>query len=270
MKAWRNTLLRFGLVAVPVSLTPAKSDRSAVSAHRYAAGADGALVRAKQAWTIDGETLAAETVLAYDVDGEAVEIDAPEIDGAKGIELAAYVDAATIDPLFYDSAYCLFPGDGGAEGLGLIASILRGTPMMLAGTARFTDRPRSVVIRWSDAAQSLILHTLTFTSRVRFAEMLNASAALVPPPPALVAQAGILTGALPDTFLPADADALEVATATALHKARPTAKRAPAPTVSAQEILDVLKADVSAKSTPRKAKRVGMDRGKRGATTPSK
>lgn len=248
MKAWRNTLLRFGLVNVPVSLTPAKSDTSAISAHHYDAATRQ---RAFQAWTTDGENILPETTLFYDDETGNPAVRAADVivpDFAKEITLQAFCGEGTIDPLFYDSAYCLFPAKGGAEGLGLVADILReDTSMMFAGEAVFTDRPRSVVIRWSDAAGCLILHTLTFVSRVRFADMQSAADGLVIPSDAVREQASLLTAALPDTFTPLDTDAREQAIADALTAALPDVI-APAVATTDADILTALRADMASRA----------------------
>ena len=253
MKAWRNTVLRFGLVSVPVSVSPAKTDKPSVGAHHY----DPATrERARQSWTIDGETVLPETVLLYDVDGEAVEIPAPRVgndgrvlDGAdeddpKEIVLEAFLDAGDIDPLLYDSSYCLFPGKGGAE-FGAVVGMLRGSGKVLAGTARFTDRPRSVVLRYCEAAGSVVLHTLTFTSRVRFAAMSTAAGEIKTPSEAATAQALALASALPKSWTPLDVDALESATLAALAAVKPEADIAEVATTDA-DILATLRGDVEA------------------------
>jgi non-homologous end joining protein Ku len=242
-----------------------------VSAHRYDAEGN----RVRQAWTADGETIAADTELFYDDDDgtpvvKSSDIVVPDFD--KGITLEAFVSEGTIDPLFYDDAYCLFPAKGGEDGLGLVADILRRDSLMtFAGTAVFTDRPRSVVIRWSDAAGCLVLHTLTFVSRVRFYDIAKTAEGLREPSAELRTQAGLLTDALPDTFLPLDADAREVAIADALAKSAPPAAKGktPVPAVTASDILDTLRADVQDRADRTKGKRTkGTTKGR--TTTPTK
>lgn len=243
LKAWRNATLRFGLVAVPVSLVPAK-DADKLSRHRYDRESG---TRVRQAWTADGENIAAETFLAYDVGGTAVEIEVPDDGSDKGIRLAAFVSEGTIDPLFYDDAYILFAGKDGADGLGVLAGVLReNVYMMFAGEARFTDRTRSVVVRWSDAAGCLVLHTLTFASRVRFESFRIAAESLATPDDALRKQGTMFADTLPDTFVPSDSDPLEAAILSALREASPAAVRGsvPAASISAGDILETLRADV--------------------------
>jgi non-homologous end joining protein Ku len=242
LKAWRNTTVRFGLVTVPVAVAPAKTDKMSVAAHRYSE--DGQ--RAKQAWTVDGETILAETKMLYDVDGEPVEIVPPELDGDKGIDLQAFAPTAGIDPLLYDSAYCVFPAKGSGKALGAIAKLLRDNPaMVLAGTARFTDRPRSVVLRWSEAAGAIVLHTLAYTARVRFAEMRAASEALEDPDAVTLAQGETLVASLPAEYSPADTDPMEGAIIEALLRARPSAESAiPDLVTTNADILATLRADM--------------------------
>lgn len=263
LKSWRNCVLRFGLVAVPVSLIPAK-DADKLSRHRYDRESGA---RVSQAWTADGETLAADTFLAYDVDGTPVEVDVRDDGSDKGIVLSAFVSEGTIDPLFYDSAFVLFAGKDGADGLGVLASVLRENVfMMFAGSARFTDRTRSVVIRWSESAGCLVLHTLTFSAAIRFASFMIAAETLTTPDDALRAQGAMFADTLPETFVPADSDPLEAAILDALREASPVAIRAsvPVPNVSAGDILDRLRADVQTRAD------VTAETGRKSKTTKSK
>jgi non-homologous end joining protein Ku len=270
MKAWRNVLLRFGVVAIPVGISPAKSDKPSISAHRFANGE-----RARQAWTIDGESIV-ETSLLYDVDGAAVEIDAPRVgndgrvlegsesDDPSEIVLSAWTESAAIDPLLYDASYCVMAGKGGADGMGLVAKILRDDPSrVLAGVARFTDRPRSVVLRWSEAAGSVVLHTLTYAARVRFEGMRKASESFADPSPELEAQAALFTASLPSAFTPLDSDPLEAAVINALREVCPSAQLAEVPTTAA-DILATLRADVAEKGAATKGATKGTKSASKG------
>jgi non-homologous end joining protein Ku len=213
-----------------------------VSAHRYSEEGE----RAKQAWTVDGETILADTKMLYDVDGEAVDIAPPTLEGESGIELEAFAPTAGIDPLLYDSAYCVFAAKGSGKALGAIADILRANPSrVLAGSARFTDRPRSVVLRWSEAAQAIVLHTLAYTARVRFAEMRGAAEGLETPDAVTLAQGETLVASLPATFAPMDSDPMEAAIIAALHVAKPSAAVLPAEVATTNaDILATLREDM--------------------------
>ena len=251
--------MRFGLVAIPVSVAPAIA-RPSLTAHRYDPATKA---RVKQAWVNPEGELVPETVMAYDV-GEGldpVEVELDPLEGAREITLKAYVDSATVDPLLYDAAYALYPGKGGEDGLGLVAEILRESHglMMLAGEARFGERPVSVVIRWAPAAESLVLHTLHYTARVRWADMRKASETLRAPSAELVAQGELLTEALPATYVPSDQDPREVAIAEALAKALPEGAPVIAPATTAGDILATLRADVEGKA---KAKAKGKGKAK--------
>lgn len=253
LRAWRNTLLRFGAFGnVPISLAPAKRDKPATERHHYD---PATMTRAKQGYTIDGATVLPATTLAYDVDGEAVVLDpAPTVEADKGVSLSAYVAESAIDPMLYDACYVVWAGKGGDAGLAAIVAMLRAAPdMMLAGEAVFTDRPRSIVLRWSDACGALLLHTLSFTSRVDFAGM--ATASYDDATPAATAQAIALVSALDDAYTPADVDALEAATATALAMACPTATGVQVTPSTPGDILESLRADIANRSEVTKTKR---------------
>jgi len=256
LKAWRNTVLRFGAFTIPASLIPAK-DSDSLTRHRYDRATSA---RVRQAWTADGENIAAETFLAFDVDGTPVEVEVPDDGSAKEITLRAFVSEGTLDPVFYEDAYVVFGGKVGADGLAAVAQVLRDNPfMMFAGSARFTDRTRDIVLRWSEGTGCLVLHTLTFASRIRFASFRIAAETLPTPDEVAVRQAETLTDALPDSFVPADADPLEALVLEALAEKCPPAKRdaIPAPHVSAADILDTLRADIERRAdgtSPRRTK----------------
>lgn len=264
MRAWRNTLMRFGLVAIPVSLAPAVA-KASVSAHRYDADT---LKRVRQAWVNDEGELVAETAMLYDrgegLDPVAVELD--PIEGEREIALAGFIATDAVDPLLYDQAYALNPGKGGEDGLGLVAAILRESHglMILVGEARFTERPVSVAIRYSPTASGLVLHTLHPTARVRWAEMRKAAEAMRDPSAELLAQGELLTEALPSTFTPLDVDPREAALIEALADTMPEGRVLEAEVApTAKAILDTLKADLEAKA---KGKTKGEAKTKAGKT----
>jgi non-homologous end joining protein Ku len=229
MKAWRNVLLRFGMVAVPVAISPAKVSGAEIESHRY--GPSGERIR--QAWTEDGATILdpSEIVSRFAApSGEAVEIERPEIPGENGIDLTALVASSSVDPLFYDAAYALNAGKGGGRPFAALAAALEDRPgACLVGTARFTDRPRDVLIRYSPETDSLVLHTLSFGAKVRAEEMTAEAAKLPAPEAADIAAASSFLDSLPGDFNLTREDPMDVAIRDALAAALPNALTPPAP-----------------------------------------
>lgn len=166
MKAWRNTVVRFGLVNVPIAIAPLANDTGAgVESHRFEI-ATGEQV--KQAWTTDGKTLiprdATETRYVLP-NGDAVACEAPELEGAKGVELLALVDDYPAE--LVDAAYAAWAGKGGASSYDALRDALHESGRVLVGVGRFTDRPRPVVIKTTADGAGLVLLVLKYAAQVR-------------------------------------------------------------------------------------------------------
>lgn len=226
VKAWRNVLIRFGLVNIPVSLAPAKVSAAEVETHRY--GPDGERVR--QAWIDSAGNIVESPASLYDTPAGPVDIPRPEIPGDPGIDLEALVPVADVDPILYDAAYAIWPGKGGDRSFSALAAFMEDRPRAaLTGTARFTDRPRDVLIRYVPALDALILHTLTFGAKLRAAEIEAKAAAVPMADPADVAAAETFLDALPGTWTPTDRDPMDDAILAALEAAVPGAMEPPIP-----------------------------------------
>ena len=169
MRAWRNVLLRFGMVNVPLSLAPAARSGAEVEAHRYAGGE-----RVKQAWTLDGETILQpdEIRKAYETPGGLVEIEAPEIPGDNGLEIEGLVPFSTISPAAYDTTYAAFPGKGGERSYAALSAVLEDRPgAALVGRLRVTDRPRDCAVVFDPETEALLVVVLHYAAKVRYSEI---------------------------------------------------------------------------------------------------
>ncbi len=175
MRAWRNTVVRFGLLSVPVSLSPLVGG-SPVEGHTYGME-DGK--RVARAWTTDGTTIIPndETETRYsspDRDPVALDI---VVQGTTGIDLEAAVHVGDVDASLYDSSYAVNPGKDAPRSLATLAAVLRDSGTILVGTARFTESAsaKSVVLRWSPLTKGVVLETLHPLARVRVDEARKAA-----------------------------------------------------------------------------------------------
>jgi DNA end-binding protein Ku len=168
---WSGTL-SFGLVSVPVELYPAQRSgrvsmrlldpRGAPLARRYYCPEDGA--------ELSGDDL----VRGYEVaDGEYVivtdeELEALDPKKSRDIDLRRFVDASSLDPLYFEHAYFLAPGAESTKAYRLLAAIMeRGGR---AGIATFVLRDKQYLIAIFAQGGLLRAQTLRFREEVRDAD----------------------------------------------------------------------------------------------------
>ncbi|MBX5440500.1 MAG: Ku protein [Solirubrobacteraceae bacterium] len=165
---WNGTVM-LGLLAVPVKVHAATESRT-VRFHEVHLK-DGARIRHRRWCTQeDAEVPWAEVVKGYRLSsGEDVVLEPDELKAAAGdrahvIEIEDCVDAAAIDPVFYDATYHLGAGDDGGAAYRLLHDALATAGRAAIGRFTFHDRERVVAIRPRDGA--LALHTLRFADEI--------------------------------------------------------------------------------------------------------
>jgi non-homologous end joining protein Ku len=206
VRTWRNTVVRFGLLSVPVALSPLVKDKGE-EGHRYDV-ATGERVR--QAWTVDGKSIVPndETETRYDVpDGDPVAV-AVAISGTTGIDIEAAVHIGDVDASLFASSYACNPSKDSPRSLATLARVLQESGRILVGRARFTESAseRSVVLRYSPLTKGVVLETLAPLERVRIQEARDAVGDETPSA-AEIAQGTTFLDSLPDvlpTLLVAD------------------------------------------------------------------
>src|SRR5204863_6724785 len=128
---WTGTI-SFGLVTVPVKLYSAVN-RKTVRFHQLSSRSQTRVVQ-KRVDPKSGEELEYQELLkgfelAPDryvvVDAEELESLAPE--KTKMIEIEDFVELSQIDPIYYDHAYYLAPGTGGAKPYSLLLTAMQQT-----------------------------------------------------------------------------------------------------------------------------------------------
>ena len=164
---WNGTVT-FGLVNVPIKLYSAVESKTVHFSEVHAK--DGAQIEhrrfcAKEDREVDYD----DVVKGYEVSPDRyVVLDKEEIKAAAGdrgkvVHLTEFVDAADIDPVFFDKTYYVGSRDA-EDAYRLLHEALRRTGR--AGTGRFTfhDREYLVAIRALDDVMAL--HTLRFHDEV--------------------------------------------------------------------------------------------------------
>ncbi len=199
MRAWRNTVVSFGMMSFPVSLSPLVG-KSPTEGHRYDP-ATGERVR--QTWTVDGESIVQETETRYDVpDSDPIPVDVA-LHGDTGVTLEAAVHIGDVDASLYDSSYAVNATKDAPKAVATLAAVLRDSGTILVGRARFTESlsAKSVVLRWSPLTKGVVLETLHPLERVRVDDARSESDSLEIPSPAEVLQGSAFVESLP-TDLP--------------------------------------------------------------------
>src|SRR5699024_10196100 len=125
---WSGSIA-FGLINLPVSLY------AAYRRHRVALGMvdeDGKLLRRRYYCPHDEQELtAAEIIRGYAVAEETFvmvedeELDAVAPEQAREIDLRRFVPAADIDPMYFERAYFLTPGEGAVKAYRLLAQSMQ-------------------------------------------------------------------------------------------------------------------------------------------------
>jgi DNA end-binding protein Ku len=165
---WNGTIA-FGLMTVPVKLHTA-TDPQTVS-FREVHLDDGAHIEHRRFCSKEDEEVEYKDVVkGYEVaPDEYVVLDKEEIaaaagDRAKVIEVEHFVDAADIDPVFYEKTYYLGAGKDGAEPYRLLHDALDQTGRAGIGRFTFHDREYLTAVRARDGI--LVLHTLHFADEL--------------------------------------------------------------------------------------------------------
>ena len=165
---WNGTIA-FGLMTVPVKLHTA-TDPQSVS-FREVHLDDGAHIEHRRFCSKeDKEVPYKQVVKGYEVaEDEYVVLDKDEIsaaagDGAHRIDDEHFVDAADIDPVFFDKTYYLGAGKDGAQPYRLLLDALEQTGRAGIGRFTFHDREYLTAIRARDGV--LVLHTLRFADEL--------------------------------------------------------------------------------------------------------
>jgi DNA end-binding protein Ku len=203
---WNGTIA-FGLMTVPVKLHTATESKT-VHFHEVHLD-DGARIEHRRFCSKeDKEIPYKEVVKGFEVaDGEYVVLDKEEIaaaagDGAHVIDVEHFVDAADIDPVFFEKTYYLGAGDDGGQPYRLLHDALAATGRAGIGRFTFHDREYLTAVRARDGV--LVLHTLRFADELVPAEEIDVPAPGRGPGEREVKMAAQLIDTLHAEFDPAD------------------------------------------------------------------
>ncbi|ALU91942.1 DNA repair protein [Streptomyces globisporus C-1027] len=163
--------ISFGLVTIPVKIVSATEDHD-VHFHRVHL-TDMGRVRTRKVCELDGEVVSQDEIgKGYEIaKGETVPVTDEELDQmplptAKAIEIAAFVDADSIDPVrISDSYYLAADGQVAAKPYTLLRKALERSSKVAVAKFAWHGRERLGLLRIREGA--IVLHSMKWPDEVR-------------------------------------------------------------------------------------------------------
>src|SRR5512142_36197 len=163
--------ISFGLVSIPVNLYPATQPSSAISFNLLHAK-DGSRLKQQYVCAKDGEKVERDDMVkGYEfakdryVTFTAEELKALEEISSQTIDIAEFVPVADVDPVYYDRAYHLGPGKGGAKAYRLLATALERAGKAALG--RYAARGKQYLVLLRPRGGRLVMQQLYHADEVR-------------------------------------------------------------------------------------------------------
>ncbi|HSN13046.1 MAG TPA: Ku protein [Anaeromyxobacteraceae bacterium] len=168
--------ISFGLVSIPVKLYPATQPSAGVS-FRLLHAKDGSRLEQQYVCAQDGVKVARdEMVKGYEFQKDryvtftAEELKALDEVASQTIEIAEFVPASRVDPVYFDKPYFVGPDKGGAKAYRLLAEALSRSGKAALG--RYAARGKQYLVLIRPAEGRLVMQQLLYPYEVRsFAEV---------------------------------------------------------------------------------------------------
>lgn len=171
---WKGHL-RLALVTIPIRLVSATASEDKVALHQVDRKSKQRIRYQKVAGESGRVVPQSDIVQGYELDdGNYVLFEPEELDKLKlttrhTVELTEFVEACSIDPLYFDNPYFVLPdGDVAEEGYRIIRDALRATKKY--GVGQLTIRGRENLIAMKPCGDGLMLETLRYESEIRDAD----------------------------------------------------------------------------------------------------
>jgi len=168
--------ISFGLVSIPVQLYSATQASAGISFNLLHAKC-GTRVKQQYICPLDNEIVPRDQMVKgyeYAKDQYVTftndELKSMEEKATQTIDIAQFVPAESIDPVYFDKAYYLGPEKGGEKAYRLLAEVMRETKRV--AVARYAARGKQyiVMLRAADSAQGgtgIVMQTLLYSDEVR-------------------------------------------------------------------------------------------------------
>jgi len=171
---WKGHL-RLALVTIPIRLVSATASEDKIALHQVDRKSKQRIRYQKVAGETGKVVPQADIVQGYELDdGSYVLFEPDELDKLKlstrhTIELTEFVDACSIDPLYFDNPYYVLPdGDVAEEGYRIIRDALKATKKY--GIGQLTMRGRENLVAMKPSGDGLMVETLRYANEVRDAD----------------------------------------------------------------------------------------------------
>ncbi|MBS0268714.1 MAG: Ku protein [Proteobacteria bacterium] len=171
---WKGHL-RLALVTIPIRLVSATASEDKIALHQVDKKSKQRIRYQKVAGESGKVVPQSDIVQGYELeDGNYVLLEPEELDKLKlttrhTVELTEFVEACSIDPLYFASPYYVLPdGDVAEEGYRIIRDALRATKKY--GVGQLTIRGRENLIAMKPSGDGLMIETLRYASEVRDAD----------------------------------------------------------------------------------------------------
>ncbi len=166
--------ISFGLVSIPVHLYPATQATASISFNLLHAKC-GSRLKQHYVCSKDGEKVEREDMVkGYEfakdryVTFTGEELKALDEIASQTIDIAEFVPEADVDPVYYDRAYHLGPGKGGAKAYKLLAVALERSGK--AALARYAARGKQYLVLIRPRGGRLVMQQLYYADEVRSIE----------------------------------------------------------------------------------------------------
>ncbi|AGK58141.1 Ku protein [Hyphomicrobium denitrificans 1NES1] len=171
---WKGHL-RLALVTIPIRLVSATASEDKIALHQVDRKSKQRIRYQKVAGETGKVVPQSDIVQGYELDdGSYVLFEPDELDKLKlstrhTIELTEFVDACSIDPLYFDNPYYVLPdGDVAEEGYRIIRDALKSSKKY--GVGQLTMRGRENLIAMKPSGEGLMVETLRYANEVRDAD----------------------------------------------------------------------------------------------------
>ena len=170
-RALASLTVSFGMVSIPVKLYSATQAQGSISFNllhaacgsrlkqQYLCAKEGVIVERSD--MIKGYEFAKDQYVTFTPE----ELKELEEKGTQTIEIAEFVPAESIDPIYYDKAYFLGPDKGGAKPYALLAESMRQTGKTAVG--RYAARGKQYIVQLRAVPGGLVMQQLLYAPEVR-------------------------------------------------------------------------------------------------------
>ena len=163
--------ISFGLVTIPIKVVSA-TENHAISFHQYHQG-DMGRIRTRKVCEVDGKVLSQDEIgKGYEVAKDRTvpvtdeELDRMPLPTAKAIEIVAFVEADSIDPVrISDSYYLAVDGQVAAKPYALLRQALERSDKVAVAKFAWHNRERLGLLRVREDA--IVLHSMRWPDEIR-------------------------------------------------------------------------------------------------------